>query len=381
VSEQVRMRAAVLREPGQPLEVTEVLLDPPGPGEVRVRLAAAGVCHSDLHLAEGRLGSGRWPMVPGHEGAGVVEELGEGVTELAVGDRVGFSFMPACGSCEQCRAGRFTFCHPGSEASFRGTMMDGTRRLHLPDGTELQHGLLVATFAELNVVPAGVCVRMPDDLPLWQAALVGCAVVTGFGAVRNVARVRLGERVCVIGCGGVGLQVIAAARLSGAGVVVAVDREEAKLERALRQGATHGVVASGDDTHRRVMEAAGGGVDHAIEVVGRPETIRLAWDVLRPGATAVIVGLAGRGVEASVPAIEFLSDKGLKGCFYGSGMPTVDIAQLAGLAAQGRIDLAGTVSHVTTLDGIEESFARLRRGEGARSIAIMDARLAGRAPD
>ena len=375
------MQAAVLHEHGKPLDVTEVLLDAPGPGEVRVRLAAAGVCHSDLHIAEGRLGAGRAPIVLGHEGAGVVEELGEGVTEVAVGDRVGFSFLPACGSCEQCRAGRYTFCGPGSDAAYRGTMMDGTRRLRLPGGSELQHGLLLAAFAERNVVPASVCVRMPNDLPLWQAALVGCAVVTGFGAVRNVARVRLGDRVCVIGCGGVGLQVIAAARLSGAGVVVAVDREEAKLERALRQGATHGIVASGDDTHRRVMKAAGGGVDHAIEVVGRPETIRLAWDVLRPGATAVVVGLAGHGVEASVPAIEFLSDKGLKGCFYGSGRPTVDIAQLAGLAAQGRIDLAGTVSHVTTLDGIEEAFERMRRGEGARTVAILDAGLAGRSAD
>ena len=229
-------------------------------------------------------------------------------------------------------------------------------------------------------MPASVCVRMPNDLPLWQAALVGCAVVTGFGAVRNVARVRLGDRVCVIGCGGVGLQVIAAARLSvPASWWRSTARRQSSSAPCVRERRTGSSPRA--TTHRRVMKAAGGGVDHAIEVVGRPETIRLAWDVLRPGATAVVVGLAGHGVEASVPAIEFLSDKGLKGCFYGSGRPTVDIAQLAGLAAQGRIDLAGTVSHVTTLDGIEEAFERMRRGEGARTVAILDAGLAGRSAD
>jgi S-(hydroxymethyl)glutathione dehydrogenase/alcohol dehydrogenase len=218
-------------------------------------------------------------------------------------------------------------------------------------------------------------VAVPDALPLWQAALVGCALVTGMGAVRNAARVRPGESVCVVGCGGVGLQVIAAARLAGANPIVAVDRVQEKLERALAGGATAAVLAD-ETVAARVTEATGGGADHAFEVVGRAETIRLAWDVLRPGGTAVVVGLAPVGVEVAVPAIEFLSEKTLRGSFYGSGDPAREISEIGVLAASGEIDVAASVSHLTDLDGIEEAFARMRRGEGARSVAILDPELA-----
>ena len=209
------IRAAVLHEPGD-LRIEEVELDPPGADEVRVRVAAAGVCHSDVHLADGVLGDGRWPIVLGHEGAGVVEEVGDRVTHVRPGDEVVLCWVPACRDCAACRAGRPTLCTVAARNSFTGTLLDGTSRLRFPDGTALQHGLMTACFAEQVVVPGAGVVPLPGGLPLWQAALLGCGVMTGFGAVRNVARVRSGESVVVIGVGGVGLQVLAAAKLAGA---------------------------------------------------------------------------------------------------------------------------------------------------------------------
>jgi S-(hydroxymethyl)glutathione dehydrogenase/alcohol dehydrogenase len=205
------VRAVVLRKPGD-VRVEEVELTPPQAGEVLVRIAACGVCHSDLQLADGRLGEGRWPMVLGHEGAGIVEAVGAGVVHVSPGDRVVLCMIPSCGSCSACRAGRPTLCGPAGEAGMRGTMMDGTSRLSLPDGTPLQHGLTVACFAERVVVAAAGVVPLTVDVPLWQAALLGCGAVTGIGAVRNVARPRIGERAAVVGCGGVGQQVIAGNR-------------------------------------------------------------------------------------------------------------------------------------------------------------------------
>ncbi len=380
MSSPLRMKAAVLHEFGTPLRIEDVLLDPPQPGEVMVRVAAAGVCHSDLRLAEGGLGSERKPIVLGHEGAGVVEAVGERVRDLAVGDHVGFSINPACGTCRFCREGRPTLCERAGANSGHGKLMDGTTRLRLSNGRPLKHFLFVSCFAEHCVVPVASALPVPSTLPLWQAALIGCAVVTGVGAVRNVARVRIGDSVCVIGCGGVGLQVVAAARLSGAGQIIAVDRSREKLDRALATGATDAVDASKDDVVRSVLERSSGGVDHAIEVVGIAATIRQAWDVLRPGGSAVIVGLAPVGLEVSIPAIEFLSDKSLKGCFYGSGNPAADIPELAAMVAAGRFSLADSVSHFTDLDGINDAFQRMHQGIGARTIVVVDPSLADAPP-
>jgi S-(hydroxymethyl)glutathione dehydrogenase / alcohol dehydrogenase len=371
-----RVRAAVLYEPGTPLCVEEVLLDAPRAGEVRVRVGAAGVCHSDVHLADGHLGDGRWPTVLGHEGAGIVEAVGDDVGTVAVGDRVAFCFLPACHACDPCLAGRPHLCETAAAHSVAGTLLDGTSRLRLADGRALQHFNFVSCFAERCVVPAACAVPIPSDLPLWQAALLGCSVVTGFGAVRNVARVAIGESVCVIGCGGVGLQIVAAARMAGAGPIVAVDREPAALALALRRGATHAVDASSADTLTSVTAICPKGVDHAFEAVGRPETIRAAWQILRSGATAVVVGLVPKGVEVSLPAFDLLAEKGLKGCFYGSADAPVELRALAGLAVDGRLELGDVVSHVTTLEGVEEAFERLRRGVGARTIVVVDRELA-----
>lgn len=373
----MRVRAAVLHEPGRPVAVQEVSLEAPRAHEVLVRVAAAGVCHSDVRLADGELGDGRWPMVLGHEGAGVVEAVGEGVTHVRAGDHVALCFVPACRECRACRAGKPNLCEPAGANSVAGTLMDGTSRLRGRDGTTLQHGLMTACFAERAVVAAGGAVPIPPELPLWQAALLGCGVVTGMGAVRNVARVRPGDAVAVFGCGGVGLQVIAAARLAGASPIVAVDRVPEKLDLARAQGATHVVDAGAERPVGAIRRLTDGGVDHAFEVVGHPDTIRLAWGAARPGGSAIVVGLVPKGVEATVPGIELLSDKTLRGTYYGSGDPAAELPELAALALAGELDLAGVVTHVDSLDGVEDALGRLRRGEGARTVLVVDAELAG----
>jgi S-(hydroxymethyl)glutathione dehydrogenase / alcohol dehydrogenase len=371
------IRAAVLHEAGAPLSVETVHLDPPRAGEVQVRVAAAGVCHSDVRLADGDLGDGRWPTILGHEGAGVVEAVGPGVDSVMPGDRVAFCFVPPCRGCGACSAGRFNLCETAMEHAWSGTMLDGTTRLHLADGRPMRHFNFVSCFAERAVMPAASAVPIPAALPLWQAALLGCAVVTGFGAVRNAARVGIGESVCVIGCGGIGQQMVAAARMAGAGRIVGVDRDPTKLALARARGATDIVDATGGDPLGGVLALEPGGVDHALEAVGNPATIRLAWDVLRPGGTAVVVGIAPRGVEVSLPALELLSEKALRGSYYGSANAPVEIARLGQLMADGRLEVTDAISHLTDLDGVEAAFGRLRDGSGARTVAVIDAALAG----
>jgi Zn-dependent alcohol dehydrogenase len=368
----MEIRAAVLHAAGRPLSVEPVELDGPRAGEVLVRVAAAGVCHTDLHLADGHLGDGRWPVVLGHEGAGVVEAVGAGVTAVAPGDRVAFCFVPSCLHCRACRAGRFNLCETVLPHAWAGTLLDGTSRLRLRDGAPLQHFNFVSCFAERCVLPEASAVPLPDGLPLWQAALVGCAVVTGVGAVTNAARVAAGDTVCVLGCGGVGLQIVAAAALAGAARVVAVDRDAGKLALARGRGATDTVDARAGDAAAAVLALVPGGVDHAFEAIGRADTIRQAWDVLRPGATAIVVGIAPLGTEVALPALELLSEKGLRGSYYGSAHPAREIGRLAALVAGGGLPLADVVTHTCDLDGIEAALGRLRAGEGARTVAILD---------
>ncbi len=367
----------MLREPGRPVAVETVLLAPHRPDEVLVRVAAAGVCHSDLHLADGRLGDGRWPMVLGHEGAGVVEAVGAEVTRVIPGDHVAFCFVPSCGVCRPCSEGRPTLCEPAGRNGVAGMLMDGTSRLRGLDGAVLQHGLMVACFAQYAVIPAAGVVPLPESVPLWEAALLGCGAVTGFGAVRR-AGVPAGASVCVIGCGGVGLQVIAAAQHAAAATIVAVDRDPEKLARAAGRGATATVDGSAVDSVAAVLELSAGGVQYAFEVVGTAATIRQAWDVLRPGGIATVVGLAPRGVEVSLPAIEFLSEKTITGCYYGSGDVHAALGELAQLVVDGRLDLAAVVSDVIGLHEVQAALDRLRRGEGARSVVVVDPELAGR---
>jgi Zn-dependent alcohol dehydrogenase len=363
------------------VRVEEVELDPPKAGEVLVKVAAAGVCHSDVRHADGELGPGLFPAVMGHEGAGVVAAVGAGVTHVAPGDHVAFCFVPACRACRYCLAGKPNLCTLVSEHGARGMLLDGTSRLRLPDGTPLQHGLRTACFAEHTVVAAGGAVRIPRELPLWQAALLGCGVVTGMGAVRNVAHVAVGDAVAVIGCGGVGLQVVAGSHLAGATTIIAVDRVPEKLAIATSLGATHAIDVAEEDPLSAVRAVTGDGVDHAFEVIGRPETIRLAWDAIRPGGSVIVVGMVPDGVEATVPAMDFLSDKSLRGTYYGSGDPAAELPDLAALALDGRLDLPSVVTHRAPLEGIADALDRLRSGEGARTVLVVDPELAGAQPD
>ena len=376
----MKIRAAVLHHPSRPIVTEEVELDPPKAGEVLVKVAAAGVCHSDVRYADGDLGTGRWPIVLGHEGAGVVETVGDGVTHVKPGDHVAFCFVPACRSCRYCLSGKPNLCTVVAKHGAKGMLLDGTSRLRLADGTTLQHGLRTACFAERTVVPAAGAVPIPHELPLWQAALLGCGVVTGMGAVRNVAHVKPGDSVVVVGCGGVGLQVIAGAHLAGANPLIAVDRVPEKLALARAQGATHVIDASVEEPLAAVRRLTDDGADYAFEVIGRPETIRLVWDAIRPGGTAVVVGLVPDGVEASLPAIEFLSDKSIRGTYYGSGDPAAELPELARLALDGQLDLAGVITHLDGLDGVEAALDRLRRGEGARTVLVIDETIAGATP-
>jgi Zn-dependent alcohol dehydrogenase len=370
--EPIAIKAAVLPEIGAPLQVEEVVLDPPGPKEVLVRVAAAAVCHSDVHLAQGHLGYERVPIVLGHEGAGVVEAVGAEVVHVQAGDKVAFNFAPACGDCSMCRAGRPNLCETAGAFAWKGTMLDGTTRLHRADGGPLLHFNFVSCFAEACVVPAASAVSIPPELPMAEAALLGCAVVTGVGAVRNAAGVRIGDTVCVIGCGGVGMQVIAAARLAGASRIIAVDRGWDKLEAALARGATHAVDALTHDVVDEVLLMSDGGVDHAFEIVGSPATMRQAWDVLRPGGTAVVVGISPRGMEVAIPALDMLSQKGIKGSYYGSGNPVAEIPRLAELVATGRFPLSDSITSLTDLAGIQDAFDRMLDGTvSGRTVAII----------
>jgi Zn-dependent alcohol dehydrogenase len=311
--------------------------------------------------------------VLGHEGAGVVERVGAEVGHVRPGDHVAFNFAPACTDCTMCRAGRPNLCQTAGSFAWKGTMLDGSTRLRRAAGGErLLHFNFVSCFAEACVVPAASAVAIPPELPMNEAALLGCAVVTGVGAVRNAAGVRIGDTVCVLGCGGVGLQVIAAAKLAGAARIIAVDRGWGKLEAALARGATHAVDALTHDVVREVRLLSDGGVEHAFEVIGLPETIRQAWDVLRPGGSAVVVGIAPRGVDVSLPALDMLSQKGIKGSYYGSGNPAAEIPRLAELVATGRFPLADIITEVTDLDGIQAAFDRMLEGTASgRTVAAI----------
>jgi S-(hydroxymethyl)glutathione dehydrogenase/alcohol dehydrogenase len=356
-----RVPAAVLREVGGPLRVEEVILPEPGPGQVRVRMAAAGVCHSDLSLARGTLPQ-PVPVVLGHEGAGRVAAVGEGVTGLAPGDPVVLNWAPACRQCWWCGHGEPWLCERASDGWQR-------RYAQLADGTEVYPGLGTAAFAAETVVGADACVPLPADIPLTEAAVLGCAVLTGVGAVRNAARVRPGESVVVIGLGGVGLAAVQGARLAGAFPIIAVDPVEAKAGLARRFGATE-VVTPGPGLSRQVRELVDGrGADHAIECVGRPETIRAAWSVTRRGGRATVVGMGAHTEQVSFSALEIGHfARTLAGCIYGNADPVVDVPRLLTDYRAGRLDLAAMVTEQIPLEAAGAAMDRL--GTGARSVIV-----------
>ncbi|MEU5526527.1 zinc-binding dehydrogenase [Micromonospora chersina] len=353
------MRALVVRGRGATPAVEEVRLPDPGPGELRVRIRAAGICHSDLAMVDGTVAPA-YPLVLGHEATGVVAEAGPG-TRLAVGTPVVLNWAPACRECWHCRHGEPWLCAANTGAS--------VARGETADGGPLQVTLGLGALAEEVVVPERAAIAVPPGLPPEQAALLGCAVLTGTGAVRNTARVAPGESVAVIGLGGVGLAVLIAARRAGAGPILAVDVAEAKRDLAHAAGATD--FLRSDDTLAKEVRARteGRGVDHAFECVGRSVTIRAAWRCTRRGGAVTVVGMGAKDDLLSLSALDiFHSARTLRSSVYGSSDPDREVPELAGALADGSLDLAPLVSGAIPLDEAPVALDRLARGEGARWV-------------
>jgi S-(hydroxymethyl)glutathione dehydrogenase/alcohol dehydrogenase len=364
------MRAVVFTGPDAPVEVTDVELAPPGPGEVRVTIAAAGVCHSDLHVRRGE-----WqppvPLVMGHEGSGIVTALGPDVSGLAEGDHVVLSWVAPCGQCRYCRAGREARCQVAATVvATGGTMPDGTSRLSR-GGETVYHYLGVSSFAEEAVVPASGAIKVRDDAPLDVIALVGCAVATGVGAVTNTAAVEPGAQVAVIGCGGVGLSVIQGARLAGAERIVALDLRDTKLALAARLGATDVIDVSAADAVQALRDLIPDGVDYAFDAIGRISTTEQAISMLGLGGAAVLVGLPPTGARASFePLVLAEADQRILGSNYGSVRPAVDIPALVDRYMDGQLSLDELVSSRRPLETASASLDDLEAGLALRTLLI-----------
>ena len=364
------MRAVVFTSPDQPVEVRDVDLAPPGPGEVKVKIAGAGVCHSDLHLQKGE-----WPhpvpLVMGHEGSGVVVEVGAGVTHLAEGDHVVLSWVAPCGTCRYCLAGKEARCQiVASVVSPGGVLYDGTSRLSL-NGSPIHHYLGTSSFAEYAVVPATGAVKVRNDAPLDVIALVGCAVATGVGAVNNTAGVEPGATVVVIGCGGVGLSVVQGARLAGASRIVAVDVRREKAELAMALGATDLVDASEGDAVEAVRDLISDGIDYAFDAIGKTTTTEQAIAMLGLGGAAVIVGLPPAGARASFEPLALAeADQRILGSNYGSVRPAIDIPVMVDQYMAGDLKLDEMVSDRRTLEDAGRSLDELRTGAPLRTLLI-----------
>ncbi|CAN5265650.1 Zn-dependent alcohol dehydrogenase [soil metagenome] len=356
------VRAAVLSAAGERLRLVELDLPEPGPGQVRVRIAATGVCHSDLSLARGALRQ-VMPVVLGHESAGTVVSVGDGVTTCAPGDRVVLCWAPPDGTCWYCLEGEPWLCETSSSAA--------SAPYATVDGQDVYPGLSTGGFAEETVVAERAVLHVPAAVPLEHAALVGCAVMTGVGAVLNTARVREGQSVLVVGLGGVGLSAVRGAVLAGAGEVIVVDRSPEKLALAMSMGGTQALEAGGE-LARQVRGLTGRrGADHAFDCVGLADTIRSSWSATRRGGVTTVVGIGGKDSQVSFSPLElFHFARTLQGCVYGSTDPLVDIPKVLGHAAEGRLDLGALISGTVGLDGIDGAFEDMAAGKGARTLVV-----------
>ncbi len=362
------MKAAVLRAVGQPLQIEDVQIGLPGPREVLIRTFAVGVCHSDLHFIEGAYKTAL-PTVLGHEAAGIVEKVGAEVHTVKVGDHVVTCLSAYCGHCEYCLTGHMSLC-PSPDTQ-RGK--EEPPRLAQPDGGSMTQYLNLSAFAEHMLVHEHACTAIRKDMPLDRAALIGCAVTTGIGAVTHTANVRPGETVAVIGCGGVGLATINGALIAGAGRIIAIDRQPSKLEMAKTFGATDVIDASAGDVAKRVRELTGGGVHHAFECIGLKATAEDAFKMLRRGGAATIIGMIPPGVKVELSGVDFLSEKKMQGSFMGSNRFPVDMPRYVDFYMQGRLKLDEMVSARLPLERVNEAFEEMKRGEVARSVIVFDA--------
>jgi S-(hydroxymethyl)glutathione dehydrogenase/alcohol dehydrogenase len=362
-----RISASILHATGASLEWEEVDLDVPQAGEVQVRIGASGVCHTDLNAQDGTSPT-PMPAILGHEGAGTVVAIGPEV-DLAVGARVALTWLVPCGLCEECLRGLGHLCPVAWRLSDAGGLADGTSRFSR-DGAAIKHYAFLSTFAEQVVVPAACCIPLPDRVPDEIAALVGCAVTTGLGAVWNTAAVKPRDSVAVIGCGGVGLSAIMAAKAAGSSRVIAVDAIPAKLEAAVELGATDQVVASEDpaETARSIAAVSGGGVDFAFEATGRPEAMLAGAQATRPRGTAVLIGISPPNTVLPLPAALFRAERRVVGSVYGSSLPRRDFPVVFAAYEAGILPLDRLISHRLPLSEAERAFDLLRAGEARRIV-------------
>jgi alcohol dehydrogenase len=375
----MKVRAAVLRQIGlpapyaqsRPLSIEEVELADPGPGELRVKIHAAGRCHSDLSAING---DRPWPVpiVPGHEAAAEVIEVGAAVLDLKAGDHVVLVFRPSCGACPDCSVGRPALCGPGGESNAAGGLLGGYRRLSLLGGGTLHHHMGCAAFAEYATVSRRSVVPIDRDLPWTQAALFGCAVLTGAGAVFNTARVEAGSRTAVVGLGGVGFSSLMAAIAAGARDVIAIDVLPAKLERARELGATRVFDARDPEVVAQVKAATGGGVDYAFEMAGAVPALELAYRITRRGGTTVSAGLPNPAAIWPLQAVSMIAEeRTIKGSYIGSCVPSRDVPRFVAMFRAGRLPVDQLLSETIGLDDLNQALDRLARGESVRQVIVM----------
>ena len=357
------VRGAVSMAVGEPVTITDVVVPDPGPGEAVVAIQACGVCHTDLHYREGGIND-EFPFLLGHEAAGVVESVGDGVTEVGPGDYVILNWRAVCGQCRSCLRGRPQVCFSTHNAS---------QKMTLADGTELSPALGIGAFVEKTLVAAGQCTKVDSSAPATAAGLLGCGVMAGIGAAINTGGVGRGDSVAVFGCGGVGDAAIAGSKLAGAHTIIAVDIDDRKLEWARGFGATHTINSSEADPVEAIQALTGGnGVDVAIEAVGLPQTYRQAFEARDLAGTVVLVGVPRPDMTIELPFIEVFGRGGaLKSSWYGDCLPSRDFPMLIDLYLQGRLDLDGFVSETIDLGDVEEAFHKMERGEVLRSVVVL----------
>ena len=374
----MKIRAAVLETIGAsapyaqslPLRIRDVELDPPGHGEVLVRIRAAGLCHSDLSVISGDRPR-PVPMVLGHESAGEVVECGPGVTDLKVGDRVVLVFMPSCGCCMPCMEGRPALCEPGAASNGAGTLLSGARRLHL-DGQPVNHHVGVSCFADYAVVSRRSCVKLDAELSFAEASLFGCAVLTGVGAVINTARLQAGTSAAVLGLGGVGFSALLAAVASGARQVVALDLNEAKLALARELGATATINAADPDAAERVRELTKGGVDCAFEMAGAIPAMELAWRITRRGGSTISAGLPHPDKRFALPPVQLVAEeRALRGSYIGSAVPARDIPRYIDMYQRGKLPVDRLMGEHLALEDINRGFDRMASGVAMRDVVML----------
>ena len=361
------MKAAVLIEAGKPLQIEQVNISNPGPHEVLIRTAACGLCHSDLHFIEGTYPH-PLPAIPGHEAAGIVEAVGSEVRTVKVGDAVVTCLSAFCGHCEYCVTGRMSLCLGGDTRRKPGE----APRLTRPDGSIVNQMLNLSAYAEMMLVHEHACVAINPEMPLDKASVIGCAVTTGAGTIFNACKVTPGETIAVIGCGGVGLATINAAKIAGAGRIIAADPMPEKRALAMKLGATDVIDPMDADAAAQIQELTKGGVDHAIEAVGRPASGELAVKSLKRGGTATILGMMPLQHSVGLSAMDLLSGKKLQGAIMGGNRFPVDIPRLVDFYMRGMLDLDSIVSETIPLERINEGFDQMKRGDAARSVIVFD---------